>query len=450
MKKIKTIISMGLVFAMVASLSACGSKASESKSSDSQTNDTQTETTQTDQSQVDKTESTEPVEISILNSKNDLNQQFLDAVTEFNKTYPNIKVDVISTDQSPVEKATALYAAGTPATLCMLDAGDISKFKDKAADLSSEKWVSEVPQPDMVDGKVIAFPFAVEGYGLIYNKAVVDKALGTTFDPSTINTTTALEDLLTKIQNAGVSPLIIGSMDWSLGNHFLALTYANQPDSDVSTFISTLKAGTADLVNNSAYNGLMNMFDMMMKYNKAKDDPMAVTYEQSIAAVATEEAAITFNGNWSMMEIQKSNPDGEFGFIPVPISDNASDKGNTAIAVGATKQIFIDSSASTEEQQEAAKTFLNWVVYDAAGQDFLVNKCNIVPGFKNITFEPANSLAKAIVEYNNSGKAIAFAGNYVPADHWNVLGASMQKYLVGKIDKTELAAEVEDYWKNVE
>lgn len=447
MKRMKVIISMGLVLAMVVSLSACGSKSGGTNSSESKTDDSGT--TQMNQNKTNENKNTESVEISILNSKNDLNQQFLDSVTAFNKTYPNIKIDVISTDQSPVEKATALYAAGTPATLCMLDAGDISKFADKAADLSSEKWVSEVPQPDKVEGKVISFPFAVEGYGLIYNKEIVDKALGISFDPGTINTTAALEDLFAKIQNSGVSPLIIGSMDWSLGNHFLGLVYADQSDADVSTFTSKLKEGTVDLINDSAFNGLMNTFDLMMEYNKAKDDPMSVTYEQSIAEVATGKAAITFNGNWSIVDIQKSNPDGEFGFIPVPISNNASDKGNTAIAIGATKQIFIDSSVSTIQQQEAAKTFLNWIVYDSAGQDFLVNKCNIVPGFKNITLEPANSLAKEIVAYNNAGKAIAFGGNYVPADHWSVLGASMQKYLVGKIDKKELAEEVESYWKNV-
>jgi raffinose/stachyose/melibiose transport system substrate-binding protein len=445
MKKIKAIISVVLASMMMVSLSACSSKDDKT-----QTSEPQAETTQTEEAQTTETQTTESVKISILNSKNDINQQLLDAVKEFNKTNPNITIDVISTDQSPVEKATALYAAGTPATLCMLDAGDIAKFKDKAADLSSEKWVSEIPQPDLIDGKTLAFPFAVEGYGFIYNKEVVDTALGTTFDPSTINTTTALEDLFKKLEAANVSPLIIGSMDWSLGNHFLALTYANQPDSDINTFISSLKDGSADIVDNTTYNGLMNTFDVMMKYNKAKDDPMAITYERSIVAVATGEAAITFNGNWSMMEIQKSNPDGEFGFIPIPVSDDASVKGNSSIAIGATKQIFIDKENSTEDQQAAAKKFLEWIVYDSVGQDFLVNKCNIVPGFKNITLEPANSLAKSIVEYNNSGKAIAFAGNYVPADHWSVLGASMQKYLVGKIDKATLAADVEAYWKNIE
>lgn len=449
MKKVNGIISVVLVFMMVVALSACGSAGDKTQAGQPQAEQPQAEQTQTSQAQVSEPTTAEPVKITFFNTKNDVNQQMLDAVKVFNTANPNISIDVISTDQSPVEKALALYASGTPATLCMLDAGDIVKFKDKAADLSSEKWVAEMPQPSLIDGKTIAFPFAVEGYGFFYNKAVVEKALGGTFDPSTINTAKALEDLFKKLQDAKVAPLVIGSMDWSLGNHYLALAYANQPDGDVNKFLDSLKAGTADLANNPAFQGVMNTFDIMKKYNMAKNDPMGSTYESSVGAVAKGEAAMSFNGNWTMMEIQKSNPNGEFGFIPVPISDNAGDKGNNAISIGATKQIFIDKANNSDEQQAAARKFLDWIVFDPAGQDFLVNKCNIVPGFKNITLEPANSLAKAIKEYNNAGKAIPFAGNFVPADHWQVLGASMQKYLVDKIDKAGLAAEVEAYWKNI-
>ena len=274
-------------------------------------------------------------------------------------------------------------------------------------------------------------------------------SVGGTFDPASINTTAALEELFKKIQASGPAPLTIGSMDWSLGNHFLALAYAAQPDGNVDKFLSGLKSGSVKIADNAAYKGLLDTFDVMKKYNKGKNDPLSTTYEQTAASVAKGEAGITFNGNWMISELQKSNATGEFGFIPVPVSNNAGDKTNSAIAIGATKQIFIDKTKNTEEQQAAAKKFLNWIVYEQAGQDFLVNKASIIPAFKNITLEPKDSLAKSIKAYNNAGKSIPFAGNYVPGDHWKVLGASMQKYLVNKDDLAALAAEIADYWKNV-
>jgi len=245
-------------------------------------------------------------------------------------------------------------------------------------------------------------------------------------------------------------PLYIGSMDWSLGNHFLAIAYATQPDTDVKGFIEVLKQGKADLVNNPSFNGLLDTFDVMKRYNGGKDDPMAVNYEQSTAMVAKGEAAMTFNGNWLITELLKSNPEGEYGFVPVPISNNEGDHANSSVAVGATKQFFLDAEKSTPAQQEAAKKFLNWLVYEAEGQDFLVNKANVIPAFKNINLELNNSLAIAINQYNLSGKSIEFAGNFVPGDHWKVLGASMQKYLADKADRATLAAEIEDYWKSMQ
>ena len=423
MRKTKKAIALILASSLALSLAGCGTK---------------------------KAEEDKAVKISFLNTKQDITQQVQDAVKEFTKANPDITIDVITTDQSPVEKASSLYAAGTPATLAMLDAGDVARFKDKAADLSNEKWVADLSQKSLVDGKTITFPFAVEGYGLIYNKEVLDKVAGGTFDPKTITSRDALEKLFSDIEAAGTAPIIIGSMDWSLGNHFLALSYATQSDNDVNKILDDLKAGKADYKNNTAFKDLMTTFDLMKKYNKAKDDPMAVTYEQSCASVAKGEAAMTFNGNWAMIEIQKTNPTGEFGFIPVAINNDTSNKANTSLAIGSTKQVYIDKEKSTEKQQEAAKKFLNWLVYEDAGQDYFVNKFNLITGFKNITIEPSTSLAQAIKGYNNEGLSLPFAGNYVPADHWKVLGASMQKYLVNNIDKDALAKEIEEYWQGIE
>jgi raffinose/stachyose/melibiose transport system substrate-binding protein len=392
----------------------------------------------------------EKVEISFLNTKNDISEQVIEATKKFTEKYPNISINVLSTDGSPVEKASTLYASGTAATLTMLDSGDIVRFADKALDLSGEKWVQDLAQVNKLDGKVLSFPFSVEGYGFIYNQDVLDRAVGGIFDPTTINTQSAFEELLVKIQAIGVEPYVIGSMNWSLGNHFLAISYAAQDDTDVTGMISKLKKGTADFVNNKAFNGLMDTFDIMKKYNMAKNDPMAFDYAESLGPVARGEAGITFNGNWAMLEIQKSNPEGKFGFMPVPVSNEATAPYNNAIAIGATKQIFIDQEMSTPEQQAAAKLFLEWIVYDEAGQDFMVNKSNIVMGFTNVEISPSSSLAQAIVEYNNAGKSNSFAGNYVPADHWEVLGATMQKYLSDIIDREQVAKEVEEYWSNVE
>jgi raffinose/stachyose/melibiose transport system substrate-binding protein len=392
------------------------------------------------------------VEIVMLNSKGQIHEALENAAQAFMNENSNIKVNILTvpSGQSPFERASVLYSSGTPATLNMLDAGDIAKFKDKALDLSGEKWVKDLAAPNELDGATLAFPFAVEGYGLVYNKAVVEKAIGGAFDPASVKTLADLESLFQTIEKSGISPILVGGMPWSLGNHFLPLSYAAQEGGDVAAFLASLKAGEANLADNASFNGLMDTFDLMKAYNSGKKDPLAVTAENIAAAVANGTSAFTFNGNWMISQLLEVNPDGEYAFLPVPIDNAINAKAAGAIAVGATKQIFIDKSESTPEQQAAAKQFLEWFVYNETGQDFLVNKMGIIPATSNNPLEPSDSLGKSIKSYLDSGLTVSFGANYVPGDHSKVIGASMQKYLADSTDRAGLAKEIEAFWKGKE
>ncbi|ANY66929.1 ABC transporter substrate-binding protein [Paenibacillus sp. BIHB 4019] len=397
------------------------------------------------------------VKITLLNSKGEILTQLEDAAKAFKEDYPNITLEIIpvAAGQSPFEKASALYAANSPSTITMLDTGDVEKFKDRLLDLSGEKWMSDAVDGSndltTFDGKNYAFPLSIEGYGFIYNKAVVDKAVGGSFDPAAITTTKALEDLFKKIEASGTSALIVSPMDWSLGAHYLPLSYAGQSadKAAVNQFIADLKAGSVDLASNKVFNGLMDTFDLMKQYNIDKASPLAGTYERGPEVLGKGEVGVWFQGNWAWTEISSfDTASGEYGFLPVPVSNNPEDFGNTQISAAVSKRLVIDKEKSTPEQQAAAKTFLEWLVYKEKGQDFLVNKASIIPAFKNITLEQKNALAKSIQAYITNGK-IEESMSALPADHWSKLGASMQKYLAGAADRATLAKEIQDYWTSV-
>ncbi|MDQ0493194.1 ABC transporter substrate-binding protein [Paenibacillus brasilensis] len=397
------------------------------------------------------------VKITLLNSKGEILTQLEDAAKAFHEDNPGITVEIqpVPTGGSPFERASALYASGNPPTMIMLDTGDVEKFKDRILDLSGEKWnadtVENATTATTFDGKNYAFPLAVEGYGFIYNKAVVDKAVGGSFDPATIKTRNDLEKLFQQIEASGKKALVISPMDWSLGAHYLPLAYAgqNKDMAEVNKFIASLKAGKADLANNPVFNGLMDTFDVMMKYNIDQASPLAGTYERGPELLGKGEVGIWFMGNWAWPQISGfDTANKEYGFLPVPISNNANDYGNQEISSAVSKRIVIDKEKATPEQQEAAKKFLNWIVYEKKGQDFLVNKANIIPAFKNITLPAADPLGKSIQDYIAKGKSEQSMST-LPADHWSKVGSSMQKYLAKQGDRATLVKEIEDYWKNV-
>lgn len=87
------------------------------------------------------------------------------------------------------------------------------------------------------------------------------------------------------------------------------------------------------------------------------------------------------------------------------------------------------------------------MVYNETAQKMLVEDVAIVPANSNNTVEPLDPLGKDMKSKMNEGKT--YSSCFVaPSDHWQVLGASMQKYIAGESTKDELAADVDTYWQS--
>lgn len=399
--------------------------------------------------------SDQPVEISILSAKPEISAQLEAAIKDFEAANAGITVSLIALNQqNPFEKLTSMYASGNAPTISHVEGINILKLKDKLLDLSAESWVPNAMEGTLgmgtVDGMTLGMPVTVEGFGIIYNKALCDKAVGGTFDPASIKTRSDLAALMEKLEKSGVKPIHVSPMDWSLGAHLTNVMFASQ-DKDSGArhaFLDSMKAGSVKLADNAVFNGWLETVDLMLRYNNIKDAPLDAQYESGPVALAGGEVGLWFMGNWSYPQLKEIDPTGEYGFIPVPISDNAADYGNMQISVGVPMNWCIDKSQNTPEQQAAAKKFLAWLVDDAKGQDYVVNQFKFIPVFKNIPLEATDPLAKSIQGYLAAGNTLEWMNNFYPADGWAQMGASMQKYVAGKADKAALISELETYWSS--
>ena len=133
--------------------------------------------------------------------------------------------------------------------------------------------------------------------------------------------------------------------------------------------------------------------------------------------------------------------------MPLPVSNDENDPMNRYFTGVGSKQTMIDRVMSTPEEQQAAKDFLNWLVYDAQGQDQLVNTLGMVPVFTNVTLEPKDPLGRSLKAFIDGGETVF--GPMLPADHWAQLGGQMQGYLAGRVDREALAGMIQDYWTDV-
>ena len=378
--------------------------------------------------------------ITIFNSKMEIQSQMEEMAKKYSEE-KGVDVEVYYSSDTVAAHLSTRYAANDPYTISMVDAKDVySLAAEHAVDLSDQDWVKNTTQAIAIDGKTYGFPVCVEARGIIYNADAIKKATGEDFDPTTVKTTADLKALAEKV-GTGVM-----KEDWSLAAHFLAEVYEQHDDPDA--FIAGIKDGSIKLIDDEKFNALMDTFDVLKDNNYAKDAAISAEREVTEQKLAEGEIGFMFGGNWDWSVINAYDYSQNMGIMPVPndMSDGSSDK----LVGGGSKYFFIDSSENTsDDQRQAAKDFLNWLVNDSEGQDFLVNQCALVPAYSNITLEVPDPLGASVKKYADADALIANY-NYLPDDHYAKCGAIFQKYLAGEIDRTAFADEITDYWKTAE
>ena len=429
------VMAAAMAFAMAAA--GCGSSSSGSASSESGA--------ATESGTSSGAVSTDGVSFTIFNSKMEIQSQMEEMAEKYSEE-KGVDVEVYYSSDTVAQHLATKYASNEPYTLSMVDAKDIySLAADHAVDLSDQDWVKDTTQAISIDGKVYGFPVCVEARGIIYNADAIKNITGEDFDPSTVQTLDDFKALIEKLKAGGMeSPTGVMKEDWSLAGHYLPQVYEEQDDPQA--FIDGLHAGTVDLNSDPKFTSLMDTFDVLKDNNYAKDSAISAEREVTEQKLAEGEIAFMFGGNWDWSVINAYDYSENMGMMPVP--QNTDDGSNTKLVGGGSKYFFIDSSDQTSDaQRQAAKDFLNWLVYDEEGQSFVVNDCALVPAYSNITLEVSDPLGKSVKSYADADKLIPNY-NYLPDDHYSVLGADFQKYLADEEDRAALAQDVEDYWKS--
>ena len=385
------------------------------------------------------------VTLTIFNSKMEIQSQLEEMADEYMDSHKGVEVEVYYSSDTVAAHMSTKYASKDPYVLSMVDAKDIySLGPDHAIDMSGEPWVAETTQAISVDGKVLGFPVCVEARGVLYNADAIEAATGEPFDPTAIKTTEDFQALIDKLIAGGMeTPTGLQKEDWSLAAHFFASVYEMHDDPDA--FIAGIKDGSVKLAEDPVFNAMMDTFDVFKANNWMKAAPLSAVREDTEMNLAQGKIAFKYGGNWDWSDIKDFDPAENMGMMPVP---SALEGYNEKLVGGGSKYFFIDNTVS-EEQQQAAKDFLNWLVFEEDGQAFLVETCALVPAFANITLPVSDPLGASVKSYADTG-AMTGNYNYLPDDHYAKVGISFQKYLGDQIDRAGLADEITAYWATAE
>ena len=272
-------------------------------------------------------------------------------------------------------------------------------WADKIYDQAGADWTQYTAAAYIVDGKVVGFPVAVEGYGLAYNKSILDKA---GIDPATLTNFDAYAAAFEKLDSMKaelgldmVVSMVAGTttgMTWVTGLHNfnVYLTVGNERND--TTYIDMVNEGKVD---EERFHQYCQYVDLIFKYSDP-DMLLNGTQDSQLAAFANGKAAFYHQGNWMDPSLVAMNPDFEIAYAPHAFLHEDTD----GILVNPPSWYVVNANGNVDE----AIAYLNFLATSDEGADYMVNKAAMVPAFTCVTLSPATPLSKSVMDWNAAGK----------------------------------------------
>ncbi|RKD30887.1 ABC transporter substrate-binding protein [Lacrimispora algidixylanolytica] len=341
-----------------------------------------------------------------------------------------------------------LAAGNMPDLFVFGGEGDYKTWKDYMTDLSSEEWAS---QTDFSfkdgDGKVVGFPYAVEGFGITYNKDILEKA---GIDPASLTSydayKKAFETIDSKKEELGITAVCSvaaesGQMYWSTGNHLFGYYLSGGLKRGDTTYIDMLKEGKID-------SARMGQFADYMKLLFDYSNPSTLisgTYDDQLALWAQGKTAFVTQGNWIDPSLPGYQVTFDCGIAPLAFTKEEM------------KGILADCPSwwavyNKGSQIDACKAFLKELALSEDGQKCLVTDCGMISPYTSNKLSPKTPLAMNLKTYVDSGNSYSWEWTKMPEGiAMNATGDIFELYAKGEIDRdgfvTMMSTAIADYVK---
>ncbi|AIQ39393.1 ABC transporter substrate-binding protein [Paenibacillus sp. FSL R5-0912] len=381
--------------------------------------------------------------VKIFQFKTEIVEGLNELKVEFEKEYPNIKLD-IQTVGGGADYGAALktkFASGdAPDIFSNGGYAEMALWADKLEDLSDQPWVKDLiplaAEPMTKDGKTYGMPMNLEGIGYVYNKDLFAKA-GITETPKTI---TELEEAAKKLQAIDVIPFGNAYQEWwLLGIQGISVAFAQQDN--VDEFINGLNAGTSTIVGNEKFKDWSNLLNLTVKYGQK--NPLTTDANTHLAMFANGETAMMQEGNWAQTLVDNITPGMNIGMFPMPINDDPAM--NDKLSVGVPANLVVNKDSGSKEE---AKTFLNWLVTSDMGKEYLVQKWKFIPALSTIpaTPEDIGLLGADVWNYVQEGKVYGLQASKFPDGVTQEFASSIQELIAGKVDEAGWEKSMQAAW----
>ena len=456
----KKLISALLCATMVASmLVGCGSTAEAPAEEAATTEEAATEET----GAAEETASAEGGSVYYLNFKPEVDEVWQEVAAAYTAE-TGVEVKVVTAASGTYEEVLQSEIASEDGPTLFQINGPVGyqNWKDYCADLSGtqlyewllDKSISVTGE----DGGVYGIPYVVEGYGIIYNNAIMDKyfaldgAVVAGMDEiKNFDTLKAVvEDMQAKKDDLGItgvfaSTSLLPGEDWRWQTHLANLpVYYEYKDKGITD------AAELELTYGENFH---NIFDLYVNNSTVAPGLLgskAVT--DSMAEFALGQCAMVQNGNWGWGQIAgvEGNTVTEADVKFLPIYTGVAGEESQGLCTG-TENFFCVNSQTSEANQAATIAFVEWLFSSATGKNAVTNQLGFIAPFS--TFEdgekPTDPLAQEVIRYMEDSSLTSVSWNFTsfPSQTFkDDLGAALLEYCNGNMTWDEVNDTFKTRW----
>ena len=318
----------------------------------------------------------------------------------------------------------------------------LASWKDYCYDLKDSDIAKQVTSDDFLlkDGDAVdGIGYAIESYGIIYNKNLLKKAGYTQDDIKSFDDLKKVaEDITKRSKDLGFSAFtsagMDGSSDWRFKTHLanLPIYYEYQKDGIENT----------DAIKGTYLDNYRNIWNLYINNSTTSSKQLSTkTGDDAVAEFVTEKAVFYQNGTWAYSDIADLGDD-NLGMLPIYIGADGEE--NQGLCTGTENYWCVNKKASKEDIQ-ATLDFMNWCVTDDTAVKCMCGAAGAMPsgqdgmGFvipfkKNLTSD--NPLVNIANDYVKQGKKpVTWNFTTMPSEKWkNDLGSALTTYASKQTD----------------
>ena len=412
-------------------------------------------------------ESSGKTEVYFLNFKPEIADVYTNVVEPaFEAAYPqyDLKVVTAASNQYQATLRSELTKSNPPTIFQANGPVGIAENSSTVAPLQDTEFYGLLADKGMalsLDGNVVAVPYAVEGYGIIYNDAIMrkyfalpDKAVSISSAEEITDFDTlkaVVEDMSKHLDELGIQG-VFASTSFMPGSEWRWTTHLVNPAlwAEYGDLATAQSAATFEF---SASENFKNIFDLYLNNSiTAKGMVGSKADADSMAEFALGQVAMVQNGNWAAAQILGTQgnvvADEDIKFLPLYMGLDGEK--NNGICVGTENYLAFNKNASAEAL-EGADIFLTWLFSSDEGKDIVTNQLLFITPFASFSADevPNDPLAKQVnIWMNKDGvSSIPWVFNGIPSEQWKAdFAQAMLEYINGRYTWDQVTQTAVDAW----